>query len=897
MLFFQKISKWTTSLFLIGSFIYCQAQEPIAISQLKTKLKETTVDTIKINILNEISANYRYSNAHEGLNYGNNAFSLAKKVNWKKGLAEANENLGICYQNLSLNSEAISHFQKASQLYGQVHNQPAVSATLKNIAFVYSSQKKYSEALSYFEKALKINQLSNNKVSIIYNLNDIADVHFKQNNYSESLKYYQNSIKLNEEIKDNNGIAYCYTRIGEIYSKEKQFSKSLSYLSKALDKFDKNQTGNIDNALNQLSNTYLLMSESDPKNKAKYRALSQKALKQISSKQEEYSQSVDFLKESLSKTKSDTAKINILNRITSSYFYTNPKEGIPYGESALKLATKINWKKGIALANINLGVCQWVLTDYTKAINYFYKSLSTYQDLKDPNGISESYNNLGLINVEISKYDQAFKYFNKAYEINKKTGNKISMVYNLNNIAAAYYNQKNYDKSLKYYTDSRNLNLSMNDPNGLAYSYTKIGKIYSDQKKFTESLDYFKKALNNFDNGQTINIGNVYLEMGITYNKMALENLDNKKQLLVKATQYLNEAIALFSESGALDRLNLSYLELYKSKKEQGSFNEALSYFEKYNTLKDSLFSKENQNKLNNIQTKQEIDLRDNQIEIQKLKIKSNTRKVYLLAFLSISIALLLILFFWLYISKRKTNQLLLDKNEEISNINKQKDKFFSIIAHDLRGPFSGFLGLTELLAEDIEEMDKEEIQFAAANMRKSAKNLNTLLDNLLEWSRMEQGMIPFSPKENNLDEIVKECVAPLKESAVKKVITIENDINQNLQIFADHNILQSVIRNILNNAVKFTPREGTIKIKGHVEAKNTIVSITDTGIGMNEKMIENIFKIDFKNNRPGTEDEPSTGLGLILCKEFVEKHNGQIWIESEENIGTTFYLSFPNAN
>jgi signal transduction histidine kinase len=239
---------------------------------------------------------------------------------------------------------------------------------------------------------------------------------------------------------------------------------------------------------------------------------------------------------------------------------------------------------------------------------------------------------------------------------------------------------------------------------------------------------------------------------------------------------------------------------------------------------------------------------------------------------------------------------LLLDKNEEISNINKQKDKFFSIIAHDLRGPFTGFLGLTELLAEDIDEMDKDEIQFAAVNMRTSATNLNRLLDNLLEWSRMEQGLIPFSPKENNLDEVVNDCVAPLLVTAAKKEITIETSITQNLKIFADQNILQSVIRNFLSNAVKFTPRNGSVKIDARQDSNNTVISIADNGIGMSAKMIENIFKIDLKTNRIGTEDEPSTGLGLILCKEFVEKHNGKIWIESEVNQGSTFHFSLPHA-
>jgi signal transduction histidine kinase len=640
-----------------------------------------------------------------------------------------------------------------------------------------------------------------------------------------------------------------------------------------------------------------IISQSNSKNKNKYLDLSKKPLKQISPKEQQYSQSVDSLKEQLQKATSDTAKINILNRITSYYFYTKPKKGIPYGETSLKLASKINWKKGIAVANVNLGVCQWMLTDYPKAINYFYKSLSISEELKDQNGISEAYNNLGLLNVEIKKYNQAFEYFNKAFEINEKTGNKISMVYNLNNIATAYFNQKNYAKSLEYYSKSETVNLSMHDLNGLGYCYSKIGKIYTEQKNYARSLEYFHKSLDSYDKDQTVNIGDTYKELGITYNKMVLQNPKEKKKLLNQSVQYLNHAVNLFSEAGALDRLSICYNELYKIKKEQANLAEALNYFEKHVQLKDSLFSIENQNKLTNIESQREIDLRDKQIEIQNLQIKSDSRKLYLLVTITGSVGVLFILFFYLYIGKRKTSELLLDKNKEISSINKQKDKFFSIIAHDLRGPFTGFLGLTELLAEEINEMDKEEIQYAAVNMRKSAKNLNLLLDNLLEWSSIERGLLPFFPNENNLDKVVKESVAPLLENAAKKEITIETKINQDIKIFADHHILQSVIRNILSNAVKFTPRKGSVKIEAHEDLQNTIISITDTGIGMNSEMVENIFKLDTKNNRNGTENEPSTGLGLILCKEFIEKHGGKICVESEEKKGTTFSFNFPKNN
>ncbi|WP_255411040.1 sensor histidine kinase KdpD [Flavobacterium sp. 1] len=226
--------------------------------------------------------------------------------------------------------------------------------------------------------------------------------------------------------------------------------------------------------------------------------------------------------------------------------------------------------------------------------------------------------------------------------------------------------------------------------------------------------------------------------------------------------------------------------------------------------------------------------------------------------------------------------------------MNLQKDKFYSIIAHDLRGPFSGFLGLTELMAEDIDDMSNEEIKFAASNMRSSAKNLFNLLENLLEWTRMEQNSVPFEPKEYPLKSAVLDSIITFHSITEQKEITIHTEIPSNLVIFSDKNMFQAVIRNIVLNAIKFTPKKGTIHIHALENPENITITIKDSGIGMHQDLIDDLFKIDTKNNRVGTENEPSTGLGLILCKEFVEKHKGQIWAESEEGKGSTFHISFP---
>ncbi len=237
----------------------------------------------------------------------------------------------------------------------------------------------------------------------------------------------------------------------------------------------------------------------------------------------------------------------------------------------------------------------------------------------------------------------------------------------------------------------------------------------------------------------------------------------------------------------------------------------------------------------------------------------------------------------------------LTETKEKLEKLNIEKDKFFSIIAHDLRSPFNTLLGLTEIMVEDLPSLTMDEIQEFSVNMRNSATKLFRLLENLLQWARMQQGLIPFNPELIQLLPIVNECIGIMQEPVKNKEIEITYDIPDNLKVFADGNILQTVIRNLVSNAVKFTPKGGKISLLA--KAKNDAgveISIKDTGIGMSRTMVDNLFRLDVKTNRVGTEGEPSTGLGLLICKEFIEKHGGNIWVESVEGKGTTFYFTVP---
>ena len=247
-------------------------------------------------------------------------------------------------------------------------------------------------------------------------------------------------------------------------------------------------------------------------------------------------------------------------------------------------------------------------------------------------------------------------------------------------------------------------------------------------------------------------------------------------------------------------------------------------------------------------------------------------------------------------ITERKKNEMEMQlKNKELQKIYTEKDKFFSIIAHDLRSPFNGFLGLTQIMAEDLPSLTMSEIQNIAVSMRNSATHLYRLLENLLSWTRIEQGLIPFNPVTMELKPVVDESLAMVLELANKKEIEISYQIPEGTQVFADNNILQTLLRNLVSNAVKFTQKQGKICISATYNAEVGIqISVQDSGIGMDKDMIGKLFKIDEDTSRKGTDGEPSTGLGLIICKDFVEKHGGKLWVKSEPEKGSEFCFTLP---
>jgi two-component system sensor histidine kinase/response regulator len=232
---------------------------------------------------------------------------------------------------------------------------------------------------------------------------------------------------------------------------------------------------------------------------------------------------------------------------------------------------------------------------------------------------------------------------------------------------------------------------------------------------------------------------------------------------------------------------------------------------------------------------------------------------------------------------------------QELNILNDTKDKFFSIIAHDLKNPFGSLLGASEYLYKEIDKHEIDKARKLSKILYDSSRNAYDILSNLLHWSRSQSGSLDFNPTRVNLHEMVGKNVNLAAVQASEKQIEIEVRLKENFECTADPDMLNTVLRNLLSNALKFTPTGGKVTLRASRKENAVVVAVQDTGTGIGKDDVDKLFRIDVKYRSAGTNNESGTGLGLILCKEFIQYHGGRIWVESRLHEGSTFYFSLPD--
>ena len=356
------------------------------------------------------------------------------------------------------------------------------------------------------------------------------------------------------------------------------------------------------------------------------------------------------------------------------------------------------------------------------------------------------------------------------------------------------------------------------------------------------------------------------------------------------------------------DRLEVlkGYTDIYK---DMGNYAKAFEYLEKYNAAKDSVFDTEQYDILANRLAFYQVAKRDDEIRIMKSRLtltemQEKEQHSRILMFVIATVALVMIICALVIIirSRRQSENKISEKNDELeaanaklTETNATKDKFFSIIAHDLRNPIGSFRNVVELMYDDYDSFEEEERKEFLAMLKKSSGQVFALLENLLEWSRSQRGNINFNPTQIDINAISQLCVDLLALTAEKKDVKLINSIPKSKFIYADAKLITTIIRNLISNSVKFTREGGEIEA-GFAEHENGDVElyVRDSGVGMDAKRVANLFHIDKSISTHGTNGEAGTGLGLILCKEFVEMHGGKIWVESEVGIGSKFIFTLP---
>ncbi|GAK60717.1 response regulator receiver sensor signal transduction histidine kinase [Candidatus Vecturithrix granuli] len=249
------------------------------------------------------------------------------------------------------------------------------------------------------------------------------------------------------------------------------------------------------------------------------------------------------------------------------------------------------------------------------------------------------------------------------------------------------------------------------------------------------------------------------------------------------------------------------------------------------------------------------------------------------------------------HLTLKRQQQHIQRQNAQLKQLNHDKDRFFSIIAHDLRGSLNSLRDLTRITAENFEIYSLPKLKEMIRMQFQTTDNLSKLLENLLIWARVQQGMIEYQPQKLDLENVITWNIQLAMLRAKQKQIPLTTTIAKKTHIVhADFNMLDTIVRNLISNALKFTHSGGSIVVAATADERNVTMSVADTGIGIPSEDLPKLFRIDFKYKHLGTEHEPGTGLGLILCKEFVEKNGGNIWVESTEGKGSTFYVSFPKA-
>ena len=336
-----------------------------------------------------------------------------------------------------------------------------------------------------------------------------------------------------------------------------------------------------------------------------------------------------------------------------------------------------------------------------------------------------------------------------------------------------------------------------------------------------------------------------------------------------------------------------SYI-LYEIYTDTKQFDRAIEFLNEYFSLRDSITNSEKIQRIADLRTAFEVGQKQAEADLYEERAKNREIVAISLGGVLLSVMVLAFVLYRNNNQKRKINTLLEEQKTELENLNHTKDRFFSIISHDLRGPVNAFHGVSRMIKFFVKNKQMDQLDSLAEEIDHSVDRLSELLDNLLSWAVQQQGHVPYIPEKLDIHEMADDLVHIFSTMANSKNVKLVSHVPRSIYLWGDRNTVNTIIRNLINNAIKFTSDEGLVTIDVEAQEETAVVRVSDTGVGIPEDKLQDLFRLQAKKSTWGTHGEKGLGLGLQLVHEFIELNRGKITVESEEGVGTTFKVWLP---
>jgi len=601
------------------------------------------------------------------------------------------------------------------------------------------------------------------------------------------------------------------------------------------------------------------------------------------------------LADSLVKVYHNDPEDSVINEILYgiSMYHTNQDSTIYYGNLLIKHASVDSQFFFLFQAYLNIGHAYKRKGELEQALTSYFLA---EKNARAEDGLSRTgaiYVAIGDIYADSNNRTTAVLYYNRAIELLRTPNDSVTLAIALMNAGTVYYDNDILDSALLYFRESGEIFRLRGYEIGSAYTLANIGELYAKQGKnelATETINKGIKLLEKF--GDNFAIASLYVSMADIY---------IEKGEFSKALVYAINCLQIGEEGGYKELIRDANLKLSEVYGLSEDYENAYKHQTQYLVYRDSINNTETTQKLADLRTEYEVSLKQNEVDI--LEQEKHTQAIigYAMAAVLLLIILLAIFIYRTSMQRKLVNaQLARQKStlesqrDQLEGLNNTKDRFFSIISHDLRGPVNAFTGVGELIRNLINESAYDELVETTDQIDQSTTELSSLLDNLLNWAVTQQGEFPYNPEQINLADIGAELQGVFKNMSTAKDIALIIDLAPEVSVWADKNSTRTILRNLVNNALKFTEKGGKITLSAKHEGQQTLITVSDNGIGISKDRLASLFQLQDKKRTWGTEGEKGLGLGLQLAQEFAAMNKGSISVSSEVNIGTTFTVKLP---